>query len=323
MLRKASKMVLFTAVLCALLFVVQAVFTPASISRQSWRGYLNEEKGDVDVLFAGTSHVYSAIDPNIVDKAAGNKVHSYVLSGSGQSMALTYYTIKEALRTQEPEVVAVEAFRIIGKKQMAENNAMANFHYMPLSLNIMKALFATTEATARERIGIPLVTYHSRWSELKRSDFALWRHETNLDGERIITAKNNVQPYLRGYSKVEHTTEVEQLPRTVKNVNIQAWNENYPYLDAIARLCKKHKCKLVLFWTPNAMVGQTTYINRIKKTLGAQYPNITYIDYNVLVDDGIISEEVDFADQTHVNTSGAQKVSIDMGKRLATICEGE
>lgn len=317
MLRKASKIVLFTAVLGALLFLMQAVFTPASLSRQSWRGYLDEAPGDVDVLFAGTSHVYSAINPNIVDKASGNKVHSYVLSGSGQSMALTYYTIKEALRTQKPRVVAVEAFRIIGKKQMAENNAMANFHYMPFSLNSLKALFVTTEATARERIGIPLVTYHSRWSELKRSDFALLRHETNLEGERITTTKNNVQPYMRGYSKVEHTTEVEQLPRTVQKVDSQAWKENYPYLEAIAKLCQEKGCKLVLFWTPNAMEGQTTYIEQIKAALGAHYSDITFIDYNKFLDNGTIDTRSDFADQTHMNVQGANKISVDIGHVLS------
>lgn len=313
------RVAVFSSFLVLGLWYATAVFKPAAISRQSWKGYLKEESGNVDVLFAGTSHVYSAINPNIVDKAGHDSFHSYVLSGSGQSMALTYYTVKEAFRTQHPKVVAVEAFRIIGKQKMAENNAMANFHYMPVSLNKVEALFATTEATSRERVGMSLVTYHSRWQELKRSDFKIKRVETTKSGETVTATKDNVQADLRGYSEVENTETVEPLPETVESINQTAWQENYPWLLRIAQLCKDNDCKLVLFWTPNAMKGQQTYIAQVRKQLSGRYPDITYIDYNSLAKTGAIRYDRDFADQTHVNVNGARVVSTDMGKRLAAL----
>ena len=309
----------FTVLLVAGLWYATEVFKPEAISRQSWKGYLKEDSGNVDVLFAGTSHVYSAINPDVVDSSGGDAFHSYVLSGSGQSMALTYYTIKEALRTQHPKVVALEAFRIIGKQKMAENNAMANFHYMPVSLNKVEALFATTEATSRERIGMSLVTYHSRWQELKRSDFKIKRVETTKSGETVTTTKDNVQAELRGYSEVENTETVEPLPETVESINQTAWQENYPWLLRIAQLCKDNDCKLVLFWTPNAMKGQQTYIAEVRQQLSADYPGVTYIDYNSLTKTGAVKYDRDFADQTHVNVNGARIVSADMGKRLAAL----
>ena len=320
---KVVRIATFVIILFVGLSYVTAVFKPAAVSRQSWKGYLKQEQGDVDVLFAGTSHVYSAINPDIVDSAGNDAFYSYALSGSGQSMALTYYTIKEALRTQHPKVVAVEAFRIIGKQKMAENNAMANFHYMPTSLNKFKALFATTEATSRERIGVSLVTYHSRWQELKRSDFAVKRFETTKSGSKILTEKDNVQAELRGYSEVKNTEAVDPLPATVDSINQTAWDENYPWLERIARLCKEKNCKLVLFWTPNTMQGQATYIAHIKARLSKEYSDITYIDYNLLAQTGDIKYDRDFADQTHMNVRGAKTVSADMGRRLVAILGGE
>lgn len=313
------RILLFTALLVWGLWYATEVFKPAAISRQSWKGYLKEDSGNVDVLFAGTSHVYSAINPTLVDSAGNDAFHSYVLSGSGQSMALTYYTIKEALRTQHPQIVAVEAFRIIGKQKMAENNAMANFHYMPVSLNKVEALFATTEATSRERVGMSLVTYHSRWQELQRSDFKIKRTETTKSGDKVKTTKDNVQAELRGYSEVKNSEKVEPLPETVDHINQAAWNENYPWLERIATLCRENDCKLVLFWTPNAMKGQKTYIAKVREQLSQSYPETTYIDYSALAKTGAITYDRDFADQTHVNVSGARVVSADMGKRLAVL----
>ena len=69
------------------------------------------------------------------------------------------------------------------------------------------------------------------------------------------------------------------------------------------------------------MKGQETYVSQVRAQLSKDYPDIQYFDYNYLTKTGAIRFNRDFADQTHVNISGAQTVSTDMGKRLVAILE--
>jgi len=319
--RKVVKAGAFLAVLAVMIGLVSAVMKPPALSRQSWAGYLREPKGAIDVIFSGTSHAYSAINPAIVDKTSGRDIRSYNLSGSGQSMALTYYTLKEAFRTQSPKIVAVESYRIVGEQRMADNNAMANFHYMPWSWNRFRALTDATNASSREAIALPIVTYHSRWQELEASDFSILRKGTDSYGNEIWTTKDNTDATLRGYTMVENTQTAQPLAPTVDKIDTAAWNRNYPWLKKIAALCKEHDARLVLFWTPNAMEGQTTYIDAVRNELSKTYPNITYVDFNDLIASGEIKYDEHFADQTHTNVSGATIVSTRMGEVIGRLIQ--
>ncbi|MBK5211923.1 MAG: hypothetical protein JJE36_06415 [Coriobacteriia bacterium] len=320
-MRKVIKAGVFLAVLAVMIGLASAIMKPPALSRQSWVGYLSEPKGTIDVIFAGTSHVYSAINPAIIDKTSQRDIRSYNLSGSGQSMALTYYTLKEAFRTQSPKIVAVESYRIIGEQRMADNNAMANFHYMPWSLNRIRALMDATNASMREAIAFPIVTYHSRWEELKASDFSILRKGADSYGNEIWTTKNNTDAPLRGYSMVKNTQTVQPLATKVDKIDTAAWNRNYPWLKKIAALCKKNDAHLILFWTPNAMEGQTTYIDAVRNELSKTYSNITYVDFNDLVASGEIKYDKHFADQTHTNVAGATVVSTRMGQIIGRLIQ--
>lgn len=314
-----TRSILFCAILGLLVWFTSAVMTPPALSRQAWYTYRQLPKGNVDTLFLGTSHVYSAIDPAVVDEARRTAGHtgsgeSFVLSGSGQSMALTYYTLKDALRFQQPKTVAVEAFRIIGEQRMADNNAKANFHYWPWSVAKVQALLDATKIDNRENIAVPLVEYHSRWTELTRGDFGI-----SLPLPGVPAGKMQVGSKLRGYSPVRHTKKIIPLAPTIASIDEAAWNRNFPWLKKIAQLCNEKGIQLVLFWAPNAMEGQSTYIEEIQSALESEYPSIRYIDFNSAIPKIGLRYDTDFADETHTNVAGAKKVSTYMGEILLKV----
>ena len=62
----------------------------------------------VDVLFLGSSHVFETYNTSVLWDEYG--IASYVLGGSVQPMWNTYFYMKEALKTQTPELIVLDAY---------------------------------------------------------------------------------------------------------------------------------------------------------------------------------------------------------------------
>lgn len=66
------------------------------------------EDDTVDVLILGSSHAFENFNTGTLWDEYG--MASYILAGSLQPMWNTYYYLKEALKTQTPELIVLEAF---------------------------------------------------------------------------------------------------------------------------------------------------------------------------------------------------------------------
>ncbi|MCD8130596.1 MAG: hypothetical protein LUE16_04865 [Lachnospiraceae bacterium] len=64
----------------------------------------NTEEELIDVVFVGSSHVFSGINPAILWEKDG--VSAFDLSISGQDKDTAYHNLIELLKTQSPEVVS-------------------------------------------------------------------------------------------------------------------------------------------------------------------------------------------------------------------------
>lgn len=65
-------------------------------------GFYALETNSLDVLFLGSSHSYYAFNPAILWKKTG--AYSYVFAGECQPFSQTYYYLKQAIKTQTPQV---------------------------------------------------------------------------------------------------------------------------------------------------------------------------------------------------------------------------
>ena len=115
-MRGKTTRVLKTVVFCML--VAAIVVRTSSILRlkgkeylayyfsEQYREFYNMEKDTVDVLFLGTSHSYCGFSPQDFYDLHG--IRSYNLGSSRQGIWLSYYWLKEALKTQKPKIVVKE-----------------------------------------------------------------------------------------------------------------------------------------------------------------------------------------------------------------------
>ena len=72
----------------------------------SYNQFYQMEEDSVDVLFLGSSVVVNAFSPQEIYDTYG--IRSYNLASEEQSIFLSYYWLKEALRYQNPQVVVLD-----------------------------------------------------------------------------------------------------------------------------------------------------------------------------------------------------------------------
>lgn len=66
------------------------------------------EDNTVDVLFLGSSHAFEDFNTGVLWSDYG--MAAYILAGSDQPLWNTYYYLKEALKTQKPELIVLEGY---------------------------------------------------------------------------------------------------------------------------------------------------------------------------------------------------------------------
>nr|HPJ76379.1 hypothetical protein [Clostridia bacterium] len=102
----------------------------------TWGSYLKEPKNSIDVLFFGSSLVYCNIVPSVIYEHSG--ITSYVMAGPEQTIPLSYYYIKEAVKSQNPKTIMLDASGMFFNKY--ESYTKVNIGYMPWSLNRLSAI---------------------------------------------------------------------------------------------------------------------------------------------------------------------------------------
>lgn len=91
-------------ILFLVLFVVLLRFATYVLRDKSGAEYIynfrDEPKNSIDVILLGSSHMYRTIQPMELWNDYG--IASYNLGSSEQSLPLSYYLLKEAIRKQKP-----------------------------------------------------------------------------------------------------------------------------------------------------------------------------------------------------------------------------
>ena len=127
-----------------------------------WRQYRAERRDSIDVLFFGSSIQFCDVSPAAVYARTG--LTSYVVGAPSQSPSMTWFYLKEALRTQSPRAIVVDLNCASYARQTSYPEI--NIGMMPYSVNRVAAAFSA--ATAQNRAGLlfPLYSYRENWHRL-------------------------------------------------------------------------------------------------------------------------------------------------------------
>ena len=263
-----------------------------------WEQYLQEPEDSMDVLFLGSSIVYCDIAPAWVWEASG--LRSWVLAGPEQTIPLTYYYLRQAVKTQSPRLVALELNGLLFREY--QDFSKANVSTMPFSLNRFLAALNAVEPEERKGLLFPLYNYHYRWTELKEGEL-----------------EKRLQPVtdpLAGYTLLDRTTPMKNYWVNPERVlDPKAYEKNLRYLGKIGSFCRKWNIRLLLYIAPSAAQIDPELRERLMgdvRAMGLEAVDMTGRMAEMEIDDG-----QDWYDGLHFNLYGAEKFSKWLGEYLA------
>ncbi|MDO5422213.1 MAG: hypothetical protein Q4F41_00620 [Eubacteriales bacterium] len=262
-----------------------------------------QEEDSVDVLAVGTSLVYAGVNTNVLWSEYG--IAAYDLCSAEQPFWVSYYAIREALKTQSPQVILLDAKASAYTRDYSKRGRTILSTYGIRGLeNRAGAILACVEEPLEALdylLGLPQV--HNNYGSLTAEDFVL----PPDNGGRGKDWK--------GFIEVDEV-ESHQRPSVVATTMGRKLNEREEaYARKIFELCREEGIEVMLVGIPNPdYAADQMYYNALWNV--AEEYGFGGIDYN---DPDLrfgLRYSSDFADWQHLNVKGSVTFSRKLGEDL-------
>ena len=255
-------------------------------------------RDSVDVMFIGSSHAYMNIDPSVLWRESG--ISGYVLGSGSQTMWLTYYQLKEALKSQKPKVVFVECYKLDYfsryTKEEVMMKAVTGMRPGRNYLEMMNASVRDKDHLLDYMLQFPW--FHSRYKEITEEDYmpdygdVFYR---DYLGYHLLTViAPGQQP-----RDLDRVTESEPLS-----------DKNMTYLKKIVELSKEKGFDLVFLITPFWMDAEAKQLYYNSLAAFAREKGVPVINGNLLYEEIGIDETRDYNPNYHLTVTGAEKMTM-------------
>ena len=254
-----------------------------------WDSYRQEET-PIDVLCFGSSVAYCDLAPGYIWQESG--LRTFVMAAPEQTMPFTYYAVREACRTQSPQVIAVEMRGMFFQKY--QNYTKPNLTYMPPGLNRAAATLNGGERSEWFGSFFPLYNYHYRWTEVERPECSARLHPQPdpAAGYTVLTDR-----YTSGEIFTDDTLTADS----------DTYRENLSYLKKICSFCEKRDITLLLYLAPSCSKVPEAALAALRQDVEGLGQAL--YDLNEIAPSLDIVVEEDYYDFLHFNLYGAEKFS--------------
>ena len=257
--------------------------------------YQELPEDSIDVLFLGSSNVMSAINPLQLWEETG--IQSYAYATRKQTFPFSYGYLKDALKTQKPKCVVLDAYSVFVEKwtnQLTDTDFHFGINMDSLSMasktDILLNYVSKTEWLAYY---FPLFKNHNYYKE--------WYESTDQTGEIFM-----------GYCFADGSEYFEDPEYT--DVSAPMDNVDGIYLQKIIELCKEEGIDLFVVKTPVVYSDEDHQkLNAVKQMCEAY--EVAYYDMCTDAEEWGYDYTCDMLNFFHSNTTGAVKVT----KRLVEI----
>ena len=259
-----------------------------------------QPENSVDVLAVGTSLAYAGINTNVLWEEYG--IAAYDLCSAEQPFWVSYYTIREALKTQRPKVILLDAKPAIYTWDYSKRGRtiLSTFGIKGIE-NRIGAILACVEKP-RDAMGyiLGLPEVHSNYAKLESNDFVF----PPDNGGRGASWKGYIE---------SDVIEQHQKPSFVwisvrRNMN----DREEEYARKIFALCRDEGITVMLIGLPNPdYANDHMYYNALWAV--AEEYGVSGLNYNDPAMRFGLRYSSDFADWQHLNVKG----SVTFSRRLA------
>lgn len=295
------KISIFIFILFVGCYFMEMVLVDKSVEAVSkeYNKYANDK---IDVAFFGSSVMKNGIYPMFLYEDYG--ISSYNFASGNQSLASSYYLMKQIIREQSPEVIVLDCLYAAYDDKYLNDVAV---HYVSDMMSFPEKYEMISEFVSLKDSGeylFPLLKYHSRWNSLSGDDFQY------------------TENYAYGAKVHYASAPMQNFSVTKESLDLPILSEKY--LMDIINLCKSEEVDLVLITLPIYFDFETSvfgnmkecqkYYNRVEEI--AKENGIQCLNFMHLATEVGINYQIDFADRLHLNAYGATKMTQYIGKIL-------
>lgn len=263
-----------------------------------------QDRDTVDVLVIGTSAAQAAINTSLLWEEYG--IAAYDLCSAELPYWVSYYYLCEALKTQSPRLLILDAKPAIYSLPYSRKGRVILSTYGIRSLeNRLGAIAASThpDNTVNFVLGFPII--HDNYPSLTRADFhyppdnggrgTVWKGFIGYEGTLDFQP-----PYLETW-----TDEQTALP-----------DRQQAYLEKILRLAQERAIPVLIIGFPTPDYAHDhPYFNSVGALAEAWQAD--FLNYNHPAVNALWDYSADFADWQHLNLHGSAKLTRHLGICLA------
>lgn len=317
-LKRLLGSVIFVLIFTAILFGLSAAIIPNEIKstedfldNRAIKGYRGEAKNSVDVFFVGNSDVYRSVSP--LEMFEYNGFTGYVSGQPYADLALVQKTVSDMLLYQRPKVLVLEADLLFdsinkkpGKPPVFDNNFQRTVYYkdaVASALGGFSSNFYNNILNGYVESVFPILKNHSAWKDIGAEEPAASRYQSDSKG---FVMNASVLPYEYGFDYMSVNSKTQTISK-----------KNLTELEKLMKICEENNMQLVLLNVPCAKSWNYRKHNEVAKF--AEENGLLYIDFNMPETAAAVGFDWmtdTFDGGTHLNLSGARKVSPYIGKLL-------
>lgn len=264
--------------------------------------FYKQEKDTIDVLIMGSSHAFIDVDTGVLWDKYG--IASYTLGGPIQPLWNTYYFFKEALKTQTPELLVLEAYCATTDSDYVIESIPGSTYGMRWSENKLDAIKVSAPKEEWTDYILSYIQYHTRYKELSAEDFLPEKGQTRYKHWKGFYNLMKTEPFET--PMVSHVTERSALNKKTEE-----------YYRKIIELALDYEIPVLVIVSPYAAItDENQAVFNTASDIASEY-GVDFINYNLLYDEVGIDFSCDVADWGHLNYRGAQKYALALGRYIS------
>ena len=277
-------------------------------------GFYQETPGSLDAVFIGASDMYTSFIPGRAYEKYG--FTSYLLASESITSDGVLTAVKEVVRTQNPQLVVVEANAFLySDTKNDQNQAYIHkfFDNLPFSLNKLDYIQKNVPVDDRWEYIFPLIKYHGLWTEYPER-FYMMASDLTLD----MRGYN----YLKGFRT---TAQIFKSKTPSLNDQIVTEHDTLPLdsklesqLRELLNYAKQNNVNLVFVRAPHYVTKET--YDRVKRSNQMAHivneEGFSYYTFESDARDIGIDDQHDFYNVEHMNVYGALKFTDYVAERL-------
>lgn len=285
-----------------------------------WHNFY-EDKGKIENLYLGSSHVYFALDPTLLDDLNGQ--YNFNLSNGGQRLNSSYYLLREADRCNSLSHVYLELYHRISVTTNTGSDPVYDFYRcwdntdnMKNSFNKLEYQLHLTGVDRYAEIFFPFIRYRAHlddWDYIHQTlagkmtaDYRAYEYR-QVDEDTGMVTEYRKQGY-RYTTGMLRDADLTYERAVMEDDPMGKTSEEY--LRKIIDYCQQKNIPLTLFITPTPELQflctehYDYYINQVRDI--AEEYQIPFYDFNLAKEEYLpIKQNRYFLDIGHLNADGA------------------